>query len=462
MRSKILHIVICFLFAFGGIRLSAQSANYEEQTTRILFVLDASSSMIRDWGPETKWKTAVRVLNQIAGELNDVPNLEMGLRVYGHLSPALHNDCEDSKLEVTIGPNKANAMKYKLSMIKPNGITPIAYSLERCANDFPDEPGRNVIILITDGEESCDGDPCSISLSLKKKNIVLSPFVIGLDIPDFAADGFSCVGAVANADDAVEFEETLNVVVNRVLSNTTVQVNLNDAFGKPSETDVNMTFYDAHSDIPVYNFYHTINFRGAPDTISIDPAIDYDLVIHTIPPIRVEDIELIPNSHNVINVDAGRGSIKVEIDKESTLPGALDKMKCLVRKSDGFEYLNVQEVNAEQKYLNGNYELVLLTLPRILVTGVKVNQSKTTTIKIPQPGTLTLAKSIDAYGGIFMYEENELIKIHSLNDQTRRETIALQPGKYRVIYRPKFSKDMHTTIDKEFEIKSGENLSLNL
>jgi Ca-activated chloride channel family protein len=102
-------------------RSMAQGANYDEQVTRILFVLDASSSMYRDWGPETKWKTAVRVLNDIAGELNDLPNVEMGMRVYGHMSPALQNDCTDSKLEVRIGPNKAASMKHKLSLIERNG-----------------------------------------------------------------------------------------------------------------------------------------------------------------------------------------------------------------------------------------------------------------------------------------------------------------------------------------------------
>lgn len=464
MKKHLRHIIlvsISLLCLVPG-QLKAQGANYDEQVTRILFVLDASSSMYRDWGPETKWKTAVRVLNDIAKELNDKPNVEMGMRVYGHLSPALQNDCTDSKLEVRIGPNKSASMKHKLSLIKPNGITPIAYSLEKCADDFPDEPGRNVIILITDGEESCDGDPCSVATTLKKKNIVLSPFVIGLDIPKFAADGFSCIGSVSNADDAEEFEETLQVIVNRVLSNTTVQVNLNDAFGMPSETNVNMTFYEAASGLPVYNFYHTINFRGAPDTISIDPAVDYDLVVHTVPPITVEKVQLTPNKHNIVDVEAGRGSIKVETSTDKTMPAALEKMKCLVRKADGFKTLNVQEVNEESQYLIGNYELVLLTLPRILVTGVKVSQSKTTTIKIPEPGILNISKSIDAYGGIFMEQDNELIKIHSLNDQSRRETIALQPGTYRIIYRPKFSQDIHTTIDKEFVVKSGEQLTLNL
>ena len=335
MKGILRHIILFFLAA--PMVVSAQSANYSEQTTRILFVLDASSSMYRDWGSETKWKTAVRVMNQIAKDLNDLPNVEMGMRVYGHLSPAMHNDCTDSKLEVNIGPNKAATMKNRLSLIKPNGITPIAYSLERTAKDFPETPGRNVIILITDGEESCDGDPCKVALKLKEQGIVLSPFVIGLDIPQFAVDAFSCIGSVSNADDAIEFEETLNVIVNRVLSNTTVQVNLNDAYGMPSESDVNMTFYDKHSGLPVYNFYHTINYRGAPDTISIDPAVDYELEIHTIPPIYVEDITLVPNSHNVIDVDAGRGSIKVEIDETSTLPGAIDKMKCLIRTKEGFE-----------------------------------------------------------------------------------------------------------------------------
>jgi hypothetical protein len=52
-----------------------------------------------------KWRLRVAVVNGIADSLNDNPNIQMAMRVYGHQSPQPLNDCEDSKLEIGF-PNK--------------------------------------------------------------------------------------------------------------------------------------------------------------------------------------------------------------------------------------------------------------------------------------------------------------------------------------------------------------------
>ena len=88
-----------------------------------------------------------------------MPNLELRtqmLRTYKNYPP---QDCDDTKLEVPFGPNNHETIKYKLKTINPRGTTPIAYSLEKCATDFPQcSDCRNIIILITDGLEECNGD----------------------------------------------------------------------------------------------------------------------------------------------------------------------------------------------------------------------------------------------------------------------------------------------------------------
>ncbi|MBK9638483.1 MAG: hypothetical protein IPO63_11975 [Bacteroidetes bacterium] len=54
--------------------------------------------------------------------------------------------------------------------ISPSGTTPIARSLEECGGDFPKSQARNIIILITDGIEECNGDPCAVSASSNNLN----------------------------------------------------------------------------------------------------------------------------------------------------------------------------------------------------------------------------------------------------------------------------------------------------
>jgi len=140
------------------------------------------------------------------------------------------------------------------------------------------------VILITDGIEECGGDPCAVSLDLQKKGIVLKPFIIGIG-KNFR-DQFECVGTYFDASNETQFRNALNIIISRSLNPTSVQVNLLDAYGKPTETNVNMTFYDHLSGLPKYNFIHSFNNKGLPDTLDIDPLITYDIVVHTIPPVQ--------------------------------------------------------------------------------------------------------------------------------------------------------------------------------
>jgi Ca-activated chloride channel family protein len=141
---------------------------------------------------------------------------------------------------------------------------------------------------------------------------------------------------------------------------------------------------------------------------------------------------------------------------------AIERIKCLVHKPGQLQTINVQQMNTTEKYLCGTYDLEVLTLPRTLVKGVKIEQSKTTDVLIPSPGILTINKAFEAYGAIFIVEGGQMKKIYELHLKERQETLALQPGKYRMVYRSKFARTIHTTVDKEFEITSGGSLSLKL
>ena len=68
----------------------------------------------------------------------------------------------------------------------------------------------------------------------------------------------------------------------------------------------------------------------------------------------------------------------------------------------------------------------------------------------------------DRYGAIFVVEDGKMKKIYDLRLKDRQETLALQPGKYRLVYRSKNARTIHTTVDKEFDITSGGSLSLKL
>lgn len=461
-KIKVVTLAILLTFTFLPFNLSAQQT---KPLTRIEFVFDASFSMFGQWQNGMKMDMAKKMLSDFLDSIQKVnnPNLELAFRCYGHQVPLRpERSCTDTKLEVPFGKNNAIAIKNKLKQIVPKGTTPIAYTLEQCGGDFPSASSasvRNIIILITDGIEECDGDPCAVSLALQKKGIVLKPFVIGIGLDQSYMNSFGCIGKFYDASSETGFKNILNIVISQALNNTTTQVNLNDQVGRPTETDVTMTFYDEQTGLIRYNYIHTINNKGVPDTIVIDPIGTYKMVVHTIPPVEKKGIELIPGKHNIIAVDAPQGYLNLKMS------GSADYTKnisCIIRKNGDMQTLHNQYFNTTEKFIVGKYDLEILTLPRIKLDKVDVSQSKTTYIEIPQSGGVTIAKPSEGSGAIFLEENNKLVWVCNLNGTLVQETINLQPGKYRVEYRPKNAKESIYTIEKRFKIESGISTQVKL
>lgn len=461
-KSKVITVAVLLTFAFLSFNLSAQQV---KPLTRIEFVFDASFSMFGQWQNGMKMDMAKKMLTDFLDSIQktDNPNLELAFRCYGHQVPLRpERSCTDTKLEVPFGKNNATTIKNKLKMLVPKGTTPIAYTLEQCGGDFPSASNanvRNIIILITDGIEECDGDPCAVSLALQKKGIILKPFVIGIGLDQSYINSFGCIGKFYDASSEASFKNILNIVISQALNNTTVQVNLNDQIGRPTETDVNLTFYDEQTGIIRYNYLHTLNTKGVPDTLIIDPIGTYKMIVHTIPPIEKKEIELVPGKHNTIGVDAPQGYINL---KMSGNPDYTKNVSCIIRKNEDMQTLHVQHFNTTEKFIVGKYDLEVLTLPRIKLDKVDVGQSKTTYIEIPQPGIVTISKPSEGPGSLYLEENNKLVWVCNLNSNLVQETINLQPGKYRIEYRPKNAKESIYTIEKRFKIDSGMSTAIRL
>ena len=415
--------------------------------------------MNANWQSDKKITIARRLLTETVKELNDDPRVELGLRVYGHqvaIAPG-KQDCEDTRLEVSFRPNNGSLIESTLNKITPKGTTPIARSLEKAAEDFPECSNcRNIIILITDGIEACDGDPCAISRALQKKGIILKPFVIGVGLEDEFKDTFRCVGNYFDATNEESFKNILDIVVTQALNNTTAQINLLDDNGKPLETDVTVNLFDQNTEKLEYGFVHTLNHRGNPDTLSLDPIVTYRLEVHTIPTLVKTDIQVIPGKHNIIAVDAGQGALEVK------MTGKLgEEIAVIVRKTGTMATAHVQNVNTKEQILTDTYDLEILTLPRTKVKDVVVSQDKTTTVQLPEPGVVNIGYSAPGYGSIALVEGDELEWVANISGELN-EQFRLQPGKYKLTYRSKNSKEMVYTIAREFQITSGTSTNIKL
>jgi Ca-activated chloride channel family protein len=425
----------------------------EAPTSRILFIFDASNSMAGQWDGERKIDMAREVLFEMLDTLEQRGSVELGLRVYGHQSPVPPQDCSDTKLEVPFSKNNISQIRRTLKEIQPKGTTPIARSLALAPEDFPlCGTCRNIIVLITDGIEACDGDPCSVSLDLQRKGIILRPFVIGIGSDPGFRETFDCIGEYYDAPTQEEYREALKEVITQALNATSAQVNLQDIHSMPTETDVNVIFRDRYTGGIRYHMIHTLNRLGNPDTLSLDPMVTYDLEVQTIPPVRLDSVRLLAGRHNTISIDAPQGFLYVKTRRGSSY----DRDQFLVKRAGEQEVINIQETGTVGKYLVGSYDLLIPIYPKMEVHGVEVKQSNTTTVEIPVPGYVTFNTGQRGAGSLYQHSQSgEQLWVMNLLENTRTQGFYLQPGAYQVVFRRNDHKSSSFTSIRNFIVKEG-------
>jgi Ca-activated chloride channel family protein len=432
-----------------------------EPLTRILFVFDASNSMYSRWQTGTRMEVAQRLMRELLDSLGRVeqPNFELALRVYGHQKPVPPQDCNDTRLEVAFSTNSIPRIQKTIAGLRPMGTTPIANSILKAGGDFPDcADCREIIILITDGVEACDGDPCEASRILQSKGIVLKPFVIGIGLDANLAADLGCIGTYYDAGDERTFGKALNVIMAQALDNTSAQINLQDHRGVPAETNVPIVLHNATSGMTAEAMVHTMNYAGHPDTLNLDPLVTYRGTVYTVPPVAIAPSAVHAGKHNHLGTNAAQGALRLNmfgVANRQSMPLAV------VRKPGSTEIVHVQPLGSEQRYLVGTYELDILTLPRYRKT-VAVEGGKVTELSIPAPGNASLTLKIASIGALFLRENEDWTYVVPLDDNQTRQSFALQPGTYTVIYRPKSAQQTAYSKSQTFTVTSGATAIVNL
>jgi hypothetical protein len=282
---------------FTGLELIAQP---DPRKKRILFVVDGSSSMTYSWNTDTRFKAAGTIIAAIMDSaLKKDPNIQFGLRVFGHQYPAKDKVCNDTRLEVPFNPYNASQVKVRMANINPQGSSPIAYSLRECAeNDLVQSNMYSYgIILLTDGQESCDGDICNTITKYLSDKFFFKPYIIGLMPDPKLASYYDCAG------------EYLQVLTKGDIPNAVNKI---------------MSFKTYEKPVPKTAVVNTPPQPALPDRIVItrvDALKRYQLRIITPPPPRtprqvtVPKLKL-PNVDQLIAADAPPVTLKkVEVVK---------------------------------------------------------------------------------------------------------------------------------------------------
>jgi Ca-activated chloride channel family protein len=414
------------------------------------------------WQKQSRYELAKTILVTITDSIyNTNKNIEFGLRVLGHQYHKDLNNCTDSKLEVPFGKNNSAQIKAVLDKISPKGQTPLAYSLLQAALDFPkDSVAGHSIIIITDGIETCKGNACDAARQLAEKRISVRPYIVGLGISDTMLNFYKCVGTVINAKEENEFGNIISAAVKQALNKTTTQINLLNSNGEPLETNIAYTLYDHSSHKVRYQFIHRLDAKNNPDTILIDPKGIYDIVVHSIPEVRKENIELSAGKHNIIALDVPQGILSLEFEGQKL--STLNALQCIIRRAGSPHILYVQDVGTQNTYLTGKYDLEILTLPRIYMNDVVISQSKITVQKISVPGYLQINTSEAGVASVFIKQNEKMTLVHDFHTITGNQNISLQPGHYSVMYRPDKGKKASRTKSMTVKIEAAKTTVLSL
>ena len=190
--KSILFVLILACFCLAGLPRDAAAQDKDG----IYIIFDASGSM---WGELPDKSRKVTVARQVLNDFvaGDFEGYEVALRAYGHRRKG---DCRDSELVVPFGPPEQALARVKAFTkdLNPLGKTPISYSFRQALADFDGRPGE--IILISDGIETCDEDPCALVQAWMEQDVQIKVHVVGLGLDAKAKTAMQCIAEAAGTE----------------------------------------------------------------------------------------------------------------------------------------------------------------------------------------------------------------------------------------------------------------------
>ncbi|MFE2099036.1 VWA domain-containing protein [Streptomyces sp. NPDC059468] len=199
IRRQRLAAGVCALLAALTAGLAVPSTAVADETEqaapKVELVLDVSGSMrTRDIDGGSRMAAAKQAFNEV---LDATPEqVQLGIRTLG--ANYRGNDritgCKDTEQLYPVGPLNRTEAKTAVATLAPTGWTPIGPALQKAAADLDGGDGTRRIVLISDGEDTCQPlDPCEVAREIAAKGIGLTIDTLGL-VPDAKTrEQLSCI-----------------------------------------------------------------------------------------------------------------------------------------------------------------------------------------------------------------------------------------------------------------------------
>lgn len=187
------------IFAFAtAIALTAPAF---AETASVALVIDASGSMVAKLpGGQARIDAAKQAIAELAGKLPD--DINVSLRAYGHGSPRAAKNCKDTELLTGFGVarDRRADIVARSAGLKAQGYTPITYVLGLAADDLKAQPGKRTIVLVSDGKETCEGDPCVLARKLAQADAALTIHTVGFGVDDQTRRQLQCIARAGRGE----------------------------------------------------------------------------------------------------------------------------------------------------------------------------------------------------------------------------------------------------------------------
>ena len=192
-------------------KVSVTQATGAAKNGAVEIILDASGSMLQKLGSERRIDIAKRTLNKLVG--STIPaGTPFAFRVFGREVDSCQTD-----LDVPVAPLNVAAVQGRINaLVAKNGAkTPIGASLDKAADDLKSVTGEKLIVLVTDGEETCGGDAATAIANLRKAGVTTRVSIVGFALDDatlaatFRRWSDAGGGAFFDAKDAAGLDKSL-------------------------------------------------------------------------------------------------------------------------------------------------------------------------------------------------------------------------------------------------------------
>jgi methylmalonyl-CoA mutase cobalamin-binding subunit len=465
--------VLLFISLISFWCFSSAAGSFAAGIPDVFFILDASGSMGAKMGDSTKMKVAKEVLDYTVQALP--AEVKVGLALYGNHRKG---DCSDIEILSIPGEVDRQTILAKVKEVTPVGMTPIAASVEMVAKTIKD--ADTIIVLVSDGEETCSKDPCGVVKALKASSAKLILHVVGFGVTQAEEKQLRCLaeaggGSYFAAGDAkgllASLESVRKDVEQKVEQAKTTKVKARSGLGKLSVV-IPKSAVPSLSKIKIIRASDNSVVKEAEEIQGPHPlpAGNYRLVLGFANPNYVP-----PTDAEVGEVEI-RGGETSEISMGAVLinlaPGLAKaaNMVCLTDEKSGKDYLKVN-AHGNDYYLmkpkaapEGTYILSFAyarnekTYP--VSRGIEVKKGRETVVTLDSGISIKKsAAGIVGWDVVPTGSKEPVLEVRRRwdNDYPLWESFPLPPGRYDILIHIKGMKEP-LLAGEAVEVKKGETV----